>query len=199
VACWVTFLQVFTSSLAAFSFSRLKWRGRDRVFMLYLGTMMLPGLVMMIPNFQIMIKLGVVDSFVGLILPAAFSAFGTFLLRQFMLTIPTSLDEAAEIDGASKWQVYWNVILPLCRPGLITLTIFTFIGNYRSFFWPLVMLKTVEKYTLPVGILFFDSTRGQTTHLLMAAVTMSILPMIVLFVVLQKYLVKGIQLGAVKG
>jgi ABC-type glycerol-3-phosphate transport system permease component len=95
--------------------------------------------------------------------------------------------------------VYWNVILPLCRPGLITLTIFTFIGNYRSFFWPLVMLKTVEKYTLPVGILFFDSTRGQTTHLLMAAVTMSILPMIILFVVLQKYLVRGIQLGAVKG
>jgi ABC-type glycerol-3-phosphate transport system permease component len=199
VASWVTFLQVFTSSLAAFSFSRLKWRGRDRVFMLYLGTMMLPGLVMMIPNYQIMIKLGFVDSYIGLILPAAFSAFGTFLLRQFMLTIPTSLDEAAEIDGASKWQVYWNVILPLCRPGLITLTIFTFIGNYRSFFWPLVMLKTVEKYTLPVGILFFDSTRGQTTHLLMAAVTMSILPMIILFVVLQKYLVRGIQLGAVKG
>lgn len=199
VASWVTFLQVFTSSLAAFSFSRLQWRGRDRVFMLYLGTMMLPGLVMMIPNYQIMIKLGLVDSYVGLILPAAFSAFGTFLLRQFMLTIPTSLDEAAEIDGASKWQVYWNVILPLCRPGLITLTIFTFIGNYRSFFWPLVMLKTVKKYTLPVGILFFDSTRGQTTHLLMAAVTMSILPMIVLFVLLQKYLVKGIQLGGVKG
>ena len=199
VASWVTFLQVFTSSLAAFSFSRIRWRGRDRVFLLYLGTMMLPGLVMMIPNYQIMIKLRLVDSYTGLILPAAFSAFGTFLLRQFMLTIPTSLDEAAEIDGASKWQVYWNVILPLCRPGLITLTIFTFIGNYRSFFWPLVMLKTVEKYTLPVGILFFDSTRGQTTHLLMAAVTMSILPMVVLFVLLQKYLVRGIQLGAVKG
>lgn len=199
VACWVTFLQVLTSSLAAFSFSRIQWRGRDRVFMLYLATMMLPGLVMMIPNYQIMIKLNLVDSYVGLILPAAFSAFGTFLLRQFMLTIPTSLDEAAEIDGASKWQVYWNVVMPLCRPGLITLTIFTFIGNYRSFFWPLVMLKSVDKYTLPVGILFFDSTRGQTTHLLMAAVTMSVLPMIVLFVLLQKYLVKGIQLGAVKG
>jgi len=199
VASWVTFLQVFTSSLAAFSFSRIQWRGRDRVFVLYLATMMLPGLVMMIPNFQIMIKLGLVDSYIGLILPAAFSAFGTFLLRQFMLTIPTSLDEAAEIDGASKWQVYWNVILPLCRPGLITLTIFTFIGNYRSFFWPLVMLKSVPKYTLPVGILFFDSTRGQTTHLLMAAVTMSILPMVVLFIVLQKYLVRGIQLGGVKG
>ena len=199
VAAFVTFLQVLTSSLAAFSFSRLKWPGRDKVFMLYLSTMMLPGLVMMIPNFQIMIKLNLVDTLPGLIIPASFSAFGTFLLRQFMLTIPSSLDEAAEIDGASKWRIFWDIILPLARPGLITLTIFTFIGNYQSFFWPLVMLRNSARYTLPVGLLFFDSTRGQSTHLLMAAVTMSVLPMVVLFVVLQKYLVKGIQMGAVKG
>ncbi len=199
VAAWVTFLQVFTSSLAAFAFSRIQWPGRNKVFLLYLATMMLPGLVMMIPNYQIMISLGLVDTYAGLILPASFSAFGTFLLRQFMLTIPTELDEAAEIDGASKWQVYWNVILPLARPGLITLTIFTFLGNYRSFFWPLVMLKSVHKYTLPIGLLYFDSTRGQSTHLMMAAATMMVAPMIVLFVLLQKYLVRGIQLGAVKG
>ncbi|HEX7009772.1 MAG TPA: carbohydrate ABC transporter permease, partial [Phycisphaeraceae bacterium] len=128
VAAWVTFLQVFTSSLAAFSFARLRWPGRDRVFLLYLSTMMLPGLVMMIPNYQIMISLGWVDSFAGLIVPAAFSAFGTFLLRQFMLTIPASLEEAAAIDGASTWRVYWDIILPLARPGLIVLTIFTFLG-----------------------------------------------------------------------
>ena len=108
IAAWVTLLQVFTTSLAAFSFSRLSWPGRNEVFLLCLATMMLPGLVMMIPNHQIMIALGLVDSYVGLILPAAFSAFGTFLLRQFMLTIPASLDEAAEIDGASTWQVYWH-------------------------------------------------------------------------------------------
>ena len=199
IACWVTFMQVFTSSLAAFSFSRLKWPGRDKVFLLYLSTMMLPGLVMMIPNYQIMIKLGLVDTMIGLILPAAFSAFGTFLLRQFMLTIPSSLDEAAEIDGASKWRLYWDVILPLARPGLITLAIFTFMGNYNSFFWPLVMLKSQHRYTLPIGLMYFDSTAGQETNLLMAAVTMSVIPMIVVFVLLQKYLVKGIQLGAVKG
>ena len=151
VASWVTFLQVFTSSLAAFSFSRLRWPGRDRVFLLYLCTMMLPGLVMMIPNYQIMISLGLVDTLMGLVIPASFSAFGTFLLRQFMLSIPTSLDEAAEIDGASKWQVYWEIILPLSRPGLITLTIFTFMGNYHSIFWPLVMLRSVHRYTLPIG------------------------------------------------
>jgi ABC-type glycerol-3-phosphate transport system permease component len=199
VACWVTFLQVFTSALAAFSFARLKWPGRDKVFLMYLGTMMLPGLVMMIPNYQIMIKFGLVDTMAGLIIPGAFSAFGTFLLRQFMLAIPASLDEAAEIDGATKWQLFWDVILPLCRPGLITLTIFTFLGSYRNLFWPLVMMKTVDKYTLPIGLLFFDSTRGNTTHLMMAAVTMSVIPMILVFVFLQKYLVKGIQLGAVKG
>ena len=199
VAAFVTLLQVFTSSLAAFSFARLQWRGRDKVFLLYLGTMMLPWLVMMVPNYQLMIKMGIVDTYAGLIIPASFSAFGTFLLRQFMLGIPSSLDEAAEIDGANKWQLYWDVILPLARPGLITLSIFTFIGNYHSFFWPLVMMKSVHRYTLPVGLLFFDSTQGQQTNLLMAAITMSVVPMIALFVVLQKHLVKGIQLGAVKG
>lgn len=199
VAASVTFLQVLTSALAAFSFSRLEWKGRDRVFLLYLATMMLPGLVMMIPNYEIMVRLGLVDSYWGLILPGAFSAFGTFLLRQFMLGIPKSLDEAAEIDGASKWQLFWDVILPLSRPGLITLTIFTFIGNYHSFFWPLVMLKSTHRYTLPIGLLFFDTSQGQQTNLLMAAITMAVVPLIVIFVLAQKQLVKGIQVGAVKG
>jgi len=199
VAAWVTFLQVITSSLAAFSFSRLQWPGRDKVFLLYLSTLMLPGLVVVITNYQIMIQLGLVDTLTGLILPSAFTAFGTFLLRQFMLSIPASFDEAAEMDGASKWRIYIDVILPLSRPGLIALTIFTFIGNYQSFFWPLVMLRDQEKYTLPVGLLFFDSEVGQSTHLLMAAVTMSVLPMIILFMFMQKFLISGIQLGGVKG
>jgi len=199
IAASITFLKVFTSSLAAFAFARLHWPGRDKVFLLYLATMMLPGLVMMIPNYQIMIYLGLVDTMLGLILPGAFTAFGVFLLRQFMLTIPTSLDEAAAIDGASKWRLYWDIILPLARPGLITLTIFVFIGSYHSFFWPLVMLKSQHKFTLPIGLLFFESDRSQQTNLLMAAVAMSIVPLVIVFVLLQKYLVKGIQLGAVKG
>lgn len=199
VAGWVTFLQVLSSAMAAFAFARLSWTGRDKVFLLYLATMMLPGLVMMVPNYQIMIALGWVDSLVGLIIPSAFSAFGTFLLRQFMLSIPKSLDEAAEIDGASPWRLFWDIILPMTRPGLITLAVLTFVGNYNSFFWPLVMLRSVNQYTLPVGLLFFDSTYGQATHLLMAAVTMSIVPMIVVFVILQKQIVSGIQSGAVKG
>ena len=199
VAGWVTLLQVFTSALAAFSFSRLNWPGRDRVFFLYLCTMMLPGIVMLIPNYEIMVRCGLMDTFLGLVLPSAFSAFGTFLLRQFMLGIPRALDEAAEMDGASKWQIFWEVILPLSRPGLVTLAIFTFMGNYHSFFWPFVLMKTVDNYTLPVGLLFFDSEHGQATHLLMAAVTMSVIPLIIIFVFLQRQLIRGIQTGAVKG
>jgi multiple sugar transport system permease protein len=199
VAAWVTLLQCLTSSMAAYAFSRLHWRGRDKIFLLYLATMMIPGLVLMIPNYQIMMHLGWVDTYAGLIVPASFTAFGTFLMRQFMLTIPSSLDEAAEIDGASKWQIFWEVIMPLARPGVIVLSIFTFMGTYKGFFWPLVMMRTQAKYTLPIGLLFFDSSQGTETQLLMAAVTMSVVPLVVLFVLLQKYLVRGIQLGAIKG
>jgi ABC-type glycerol-3-phosphate transport system permease component len=116
-----------------------------------------------------------------------------------MLTIPRSMDEAAAIDGASPWRTYWDIVLPMARPGLITLAIFTFMGSYHNFFWPLVMLSSEHKLTLPIGLLYFDSSTGQETNLLMAAVAMSVVPMIVVFVVLQKYLVRGIQLGAVKG
>jgi len=199
IAGWVTLIQVLSSSLAAFSFARLEWPGRDRVFFLYLGTMMLPGLVLLIPMFQLMVRMSFVDTYIGLILPAAFNAFGTFLLRQFMLGIPKALDEAAEIDGASRCQIFWDVVLPLSRPGLVTLSIFTFMGNFQSFFWPLVMMKTVDKFPLPVGLMFFDGERGQSTHLLMAAVTMSVVPLIAVFVVMQKQLIRGIQLGGVKG
>jgi ABC-type glycerol-3-phosphate transport system permease component len=199
VAAWVTFLTCLTSAMAAFAFSRLRWRGRDTVFLLYLGTLMVPGVVTMIPNFALMVKLKLLDTYAGLIVPASFSAFGVFLLRQFMLTIPTSLDEAASIDGASKWQVFWDVILPLARPGLITLAIFAFLGNYGALFWPLVIVKSEHLRTLPTGMLYFDTQYGRETNLIMAASVMAIVPPLILFVVSQKFLVRGIQLGAVKG
>lgn len=199
IASWVTFLQCLTSAMAAYSFSRITWRGRDTVFKLYLATMMIPGVVTMIPNYTVMVRLGLLDSYAGLILPAAFSAFGTFLLRQFMLTIPRSLDEAAAIDGAGHWQIFWNVAMPMARPGLIALSVFTFLGNYASFFWPLVLIKSQHLRTLPIGMLYFDSIYGKQTNVLMAASLMCIVPLIIIFVVAQKFIVKGIQLGAVKG
>ncbi|NQT51385.1 carbohydrate ABC transporter permease, partial [bacterium] len=162
-------------------------------------TMMIPGVVTMIPNFQIMVGLRFLNTYHGLIIPAAFSAFGTFLLRQFMLSIPPSLDEAAKIDGATHWQVFWEVIMPLARPGLIALAIITFLGAYQSFFWPLIMLSDKQLFPMSVGMLSLDSTYGRQTELIMAATVMNIVPLIVIFVVFQKFLVKGLQLGGVKG
>jgi len=199
VAAWVTLGQVLTSAAAAYAFARLRWKLRDQVFLLYLATLMVPGLVTLIPNYWVLTKLHLINTYTVLILPACFSAYGTFLLRQFMLTIPHSLDEAAEMDGASHWQIFWDVIMPLARPGLIVLAIFTFMGNYQSFFWPLVMIKDDYLRTLPIGLLYFDSTYGRETTLLMAASVMAMIPLIVLFVGGQKFFVKGIQLGAVKG
>lgn len=199
VAGWVTFLQVVTSAMAAFAFSRITWPGRDKIFLLYLATMMIPGVVLMVPNFAVIVSLGMFNTYSGLIIPAAFSAYGTFLLRQFMLTIPASLDEAALIDGAGPMRVFLDVVLPLTRPGLIVLTIFTFLGNYNSFFWPLILVKDDHLRTLPIGLLSFDSTYGSDTPALMAASLMAMVPPTILFIALQRYLVKGIQLGAVKG
>jgi ABC-type glycerol-3-phosphate transport system permease component len=185
--------------MAAYAFARLRWPGRDTVFKLYLGTLMVPGVVTMIPNYSLVVKLHFLDTYPGLVVPAAFTAFGTFLLRQFMLTIPLALDEAARIDGASHWQIFWNVVMPLARPGIITLVIFTFMGNYGSFFWPLVLIKSEYLRTLPIGMLFFDSSYGRQTNLIMAASVMNIIPLVILFICTQRFIVKGIQLGAVKG
>ena len=199
VAAWVTFLTCLTSAMAAFAFSRLQWPGRDAVFKLYLATMMVPGVVTMIPNYTVIVKLHLLDSYLGLIVPASFSAFGTFLLRQFMLTIHPALDESASIDGAGPWTLFSTIILPLARPGVITLAIFTFMGTYGSFFWPLILIKSDALRTLPIGMMYFDSIYGQQTNLLMAASVMNIVPLVILFVTTQKFLVKGIQFGAVKG
>lgn len=199
LAGWTTVLQCGTSAMAAFAFARMKWPGRDAVFRMYLGTMMIPGVVTMIPSFQMMIHLKLLDTYSGLIIPAAFSAFGTFLLRQFMLSIPSALDEAAVIDGASPGVLFWDVILPLARPGLITLAIFTFLGNYGSFFWPLLLIKTDYMRTLPVGLMYFNDKNGPQTNLIMAATMMSIVPPLLIYMLGQKYLVRGIQIGAVKG
>ena len=198
-AMWVAFLQVFTSALAAYAFSRIDWPGRDKVFILYLATLMIPGIVLMIPNFWVITKLGMLNTYRGLIIPAAFTAGGTFLLRQFMLGLPRSLDEAAEIDGATRWQIFWDLILPMTRPGLITLAIFTFLGTYQSFFWPLVLVKDDHLRNLPLGLLAFQSQYSTQTNVLMAAAVITMIPPVILFLIGQRFFTQGIRLGAVKG
>ncbi|BDI28994.1 sugar ABC transporter permease [Capsulimonas corticalis] len=199
MAFGTTLLQVLTSALAAYAFARIKWRGRDQVFMLYLATMMIPGVVLMIPNFQAMVSLSFINTYHGLIIPAAFSAFGTFLLRQFMMSVSPALDEAATIDGANHWQIFWDVVMPLARPGLIALTVMTFLGSYQSFFWPLIMLNDAQMFPMSVGMLSLDTSYGQQTELIMAATVMNVAPLIIVFTIFQKYLVSGLQLGGVKG
>jgi len=199
IAGWVTLLQVVTCSMAAYAFARIRWPGREKVFLMYLATLMVPGVILMVPNFVVILKLNMFDDYTGLIIPAAFSAYGTFLLRQFMLTIPSSLDEAAAIDGAGHFRIFTQVILPLTRPGVIVLAIFAFLFNYYSFFWPLIITKSPNLRVLPIALQAFDSSYGRETPLIMAASLLAMIPPVILFLLLQKYLVRGIQLGAVKG
>src|SRR5947209_8015951 len=182
-----------------YEFSPLPCPARDRAFKLYPPPLRIPAAVTRIPNSPRMVPSHFLTSYAVLIVPTAFTAFGTFLLRQFMLSIPASLDEAATIDGASKWQLFWDIILPLTRPGLIALALFAFLGNYGSFWWPFVMVKSEYLRTLPIGMQHFDTVYGRQTNLMMAASVMDIVPLIILFLSAQKFLVKGIQHGAVKG
>jgi ABC-type glycerol-3-phosphate transport system permease component len=160
---------------------------------------MIPGAVTMIPNYLILQQLGWLNSFFGLIVPAAASAYGTFMLRQYMLTLPKGLEEAARIDGAGLLRVWWDVVLPLCKPAMITLAIFTFAGAWGAFTWPLIIAPDESVRVLPVALKNFSGTQSTSYTLLMAASLIMMLPMLILFVFGQKYFVKGIQLGGVKG
>jgi ABC-type glycerol-3-phosphate transport system permease component len=195
IAGWVTFLQLITCSTGAYAFSRIQWPGRDKVFFMYITTMMIPTLILIIPNYYVMQQLKLVNTYLGLILPPAFSVFGTFILRQMMLKIPHEYDESAKMDGAGHFRIFMEIILPLCKPGLITLGIFAFLGSYGSFFWPLILTKDQWLYTLPVGMLYFSELYSQQTNILMAASLLNIVPPILVFIVLQKYLVQGVELG----
>jgi len=199
IAVCVVALQVLTCSLAAFAFSRIEWPGRDTIFLLYLGTLMVPGAVTMIPNYLLLQQFGWLNSFFGLIIPAAASAYGTFMLRQYMLTLPKGLEEAARIDGAGLLRVWWDIVLPLCKPAIITLAIFTFSSAWGAFTWPLIIAPDESVRVLPVALKNFSGSQSTAYTLLMAASLIMMLPMLILFIFGQKYFVKGIQLGGVKG
>lgn len=199
VAGVVTFGQLATCSLAAYAFSRLRFSGRDPLFFCYLGTLMVPGTVTLIPTFMLLAYSGLVDSYWALLLPPMFSAYGTFLLRQFFMGIPVELEEAAMVDGCSIFGIYWRVILPLSGPALATLGIFAFLGNWQSLLYPLVMIHSDELKTLPLGLLNFVDLHAADWPRLMAASLLSIIPIILIFLFGQRYFVGGIRLGGVKG
>ncbi len=199
VAVSVTFLQILTSSLAAFAFARLRFRGREALFLLYLATLMIPFQVTMIPNFIVIRFLGWYDSYQALILPTAFSAFSTFLLRQYFLGIPMDLDEAARMDGASSWRIWWQVIMPLSGPVIAALTVFIFLGSWNNFLWPLVITTSLEMRTLPVGLSAFQGQYNVQWHLLMAGAVIALIPVLVVYVAAQKWFVRGITLSGMGG
>lgn len=192
LATITTLAQLFTSATAAYAFSRLPFRGRSVVFAIYLATMMIPLQVLVVPLFAELRAFGLVDTYVGALLPTLAAAFGVFLLRQAMNQVPYELDEAASIDGAGHFRIFWTVVLPNIRPALATLAVFAFMGSWNSFLWPLVVLRSPELQTLPVAL---ASLQGQYTtqwDIVMAGSVVSILPMLALYLFAQKYVIQGV-------
>ncbi|MEA3334413.1 MAG: carbohydrate ABC transporter permease [Chloroflexota bacterium] len=199
VAISTTFIQILTASLAAFAFARLRFKGRDPLFLIYLATLMIPFQVTMIPNFILVRELGWYNSYLALILPGAFSAFSTFLLRQYYLGIPKELDEAARMDGASSFRIWLQIIVPLSGPVLATLAIFNFLASWNDFLWPLVITNSESMRTIPVGLSSFQGQYSTEWHLLMAGSVIALLPVLAIYILAQKWFVQGITLSGMGG
>lgn len=194
----VVIAQLFTSSLAGYVFARLEFKYRDLLFGLYLATMMVPAQVTMIPNFILMRFYELVDTHAALILPGLVSAFGTFLMRQFFLTIPKALEDAAKIDGCTPFGIYWRIFLPLSKPALATLGVFIFMGVWNDFLSPLVFINSLEKMTLPLGLAAMQGMYSTDWPVLMAGTVLSLLPVIIIFLLAQDFFIRGATLSGLK-
>ena len=199
VAAGATLLQTVVAILAAYAFARLRFPGRGLLFVLYLGTLMIPQQVTIVPLFLMMRSLGWIDTFWALILPSAFHALGVFLLRQFFMTIPRELEESAFMDGAGRLRILWSIILPLSRPALATLILFTFIREWNSFLWPLVATASQDMRTVSVGLTLFIGQYGTEWHLMMAAATVTLLPVLLVFALAQRHYIEGIAMTGFGG
>lgn len=195
----ITLLQVITCSMAAYAFSKLKWPGRDMVFLLYLGTMMIPWHAIMIPQFVIIQRLGLYDNHLALILTGAFSVFGVFVLRQNMVSIPDSLCEAAKIDGCSPFGIYMRVIVPLTKNGILTLIVLTFNSVWNDYMGPMIYLDSDSKRTIQLGLATFKRQYDANYGAIMAGTVISLIPIVVIYMIAQKYIVDGIAYSGVKG
>jgi multiple sugar transport system permease protein len=199
VAVSVTFLNLLTCSLAGYSFAKFDYPGRTLMFGVVLATLMIPLASMIIPLFMVVKSLGWVDSYWGLILPAGTSAFGIFLMRQHMTTIPNDLMDAARLDGASEPRIFAGLILPMSKTALSSLAIFIFMWNWDSFFWPLLVTTDESYRTLPLGIALFESSYGTNYPQLMAVALMAMLPVLIVFLVLQRNFIEALTMSGVKG
>lgn len=195
-----TIVVLIVSSLAAYSFGILRWRGRDQTMLAYLATMMIPQEVLVIPMFLLMQRFGWINTWQALILPFAFGAFGTFLLRQFFTSLPYDIVEASRMDGCSNWSTFWRIILPLAKPSLAVLGVWTFITYWNSFLWPLIVVNDVHQLgNVPLGLQTFFGEHGAAWNLVLAASVISIAPTLIVVILLQKHLVKGIATVGLAG
>jgi len=190
--------QLITSATMAYAFARLRFPGRDRLFFVVLATIMVPAIVLLIPRFLLINALGWVDTVQGLVATELVSVWGIFLLRQFFLTIPRDLEDAARLDGAGEWVVFWRVVLPLSRPALATLALFAFVDAWKNFLWPLIATRSLEMRVVEVGIAQFHGFYYANWPYQMAAAVAALVPLVVVFVVAQRHFVRGIQLTGLK-
>lgn len=198
VAIVSTFLELITTAMAAYAFAKMEFFGKRTLFVLLLGTLMLPGEMLLIPNYITMVRLNWIDTYYALIVPWIVSVFGIFLLRQFFMSLPTELWDAAQIDGCSRFRFLWRIIIPLSKPGLLTVGLFKFIGSWNAFLWVIIMTNSPEMRTLPVGLRTFTQDAGTFFELLTAASTMAILPILILFFLMQKQFIEGIARSGIR-
>ncbi len=199
VAVTITLAQLLTSSMAGFAFARYEFPGRTVIFILILSTMMIPFQVIMIPLFIMMARLGMVNTYWGLIVPAIVTPFGLFMMRQFMLSVPKALLEAARIDGASEPYIFSRIMLPLCKPAIAALAIFAFLGSWDNFLWPLIIINSKELWTLPIAMSRFTEQYISQTHLQMAGASIMFLPVLIVFLLMQRNFIEGIAMTGLKG
>jgi multiple sugar transport system permease protein len=189
----------FFDSLAGYTLAKFRFPGSFVIFVLILSTLMVPTEMLVIPWFMMSIEFGWTDSYWGIMFPGVISAFGVFLMRQFFLGVPNDLIDAARLDGFSEFRIFWKIAVPLVKPAIAALCIFTFLGNWNAYIWPLIVVRSDEIRTLPVGIAFFSSESGSAFHLIMAAAALATIPVVVVFLIFQKQIIKGIVLTGLKG
>lgn len=199
LAVAATLLSLAFNVGAGYAFAKLRFRGRERVFKLLLGALVIPGQVAMLPLFLILKQMGLVNTYFGVLVPAAASIFGIFLVRQYALTIPDALLEAARLDGASEFRIFRSIVLPLLTPILVTLSIFSFLASWNDFMWPLIILTDKDLYTLPVALASLSREHVQDNEMMMAGSVLTILPVLLLFLAMQRYYIQGLLMGSVKG
>jgi multiple sugar transport system permease protein len=192
-------LSLALNLMAGYAFAKLRFAGRERLFKLVIGMLIIPAQVAMLPLFLMLKDLRLVNSYGGVIIPAMATAFGIFLVRQYARGIPDELIEAARIDGASEWRIFMQIVLPLLKPIMVTLAIFSFLTAWNDFMWPLIVLTGQEHYTLPLGLASLAREHAQDSELMMAGSVVTVLPVLLLFLALQRYYIEGLLLGSVKG